>query len=57
MQRPDGKGSNRSVKYRRLERSRLKKCFIVRYADDFKIFCGNFEEAKRIELAVEDFFA
>ncbi|MGM9963251.1 MAG: group II intron reverse transcriptase/maturase [Holdemanella porci] len=55
MQRPDGKGSNRSVKYRRLERSRLKKCFIVRYADDFKIFCGNFEEAKRIELAVEDF--
>lgn len=54
-QRPDGKGTNRTVKYRMLERSNLKKCFIVRYADDFKIFTDNYLNAKRIELAVEDF--
>lgn len=54
-QRPDGKGTNRTVKYRMLERSNLKKCFIVRYADDFKIFTDNYLDAKRIELAVEDF--
>lgn len=55
IQRPDGKGTNRVVKYRRLERSRLKKCFIVRYADDFKIFCDNYVDAKRIKMGVEDF--
>lgn len=54
-QRPDGKGTNRVVKYRMLERSNLKKCFIVRYADDFKIFCNSLEDAKRMKLAVEDF--
>ncbi|WP_343083094.1 group II intron reverse transcriptase/maturase [Blautia producta] len=53
--RPDGKGTNRVVKYKMLERSNLKKCFIVRYADDFKVFCENFEDAKRIKMAVEDF--
>lgn len=54
-ERPDGKGTNRVVKYRMLERSNLKKCFIVRYADDFKIFCENYDGAKRMFYAVKDF--
>lgn len=53
--RPDGKGTNRSSKYRRLERSNLKKCFIVRYADDFKVFCEDYNSAKRMKIAIEDF--
>ena len=54
-ERPDGKGTNRVVKYRMLERSKLKKCFIIRYADDFKIFCENHDDAKRVFYAVKDF--
>ncbi|MCQ2969765.1 MAG: hypothetical protein MJ191_06620 [Clostridium sp.] len=54
-ERADGKGTNRVVKYRMLERSELKKCFIVRYADDFKIFCECYEDARKVKFAVEDF--
>ena len=54
-QRPDGKGTNRVVKYRMLERSNLKKCFIVRYADDFKVFCENYEDAQKMKSALIDF--
>ena len=55
-ERPDGKGTNACVKYKHLtNKSKLKKCYIVRYADDFKIFCGNYEEAVRISYAVKDF--
>ena len=34
-----------------LKKSNLKRCYIVRYADDFKIFCDNYEDAKRIYIA------
>lgn len=54
-ERSDGKGTNRSVKYRKLEKSNLKKCFIVRYADDFKIFCDDYDSAKRVFYGVVDF--
>lgn len=54
-QRPDGKGTNRSVKYTMLKKSNLKKCFIVRYADDFKIFTDSHSQAVRIQLGVKDF--
>lgn len=55
-ERPDGKGSNVCVKYKRLgDKSRLKKCFIVRYADDFKIFCGDYKSAVKVSFAVKDF--
>ena len=38
-----------SEKYRTLRnRSRLKEMFIVRYADDFKIFCRNYDTANRV---------
>lgn len=35
-------------KYSALRRTNLKECYIVRYADDFKIFCRNHEDAKRM---------
>ena len=38
-------------RYRLLEATRLKKIFIVRYADDFRIFCRNKDEAGRIKAA------
>ena len=53
--RPDGKGTNRSVKYNMLKRSRLKKCFITRYADNFKIFCQDYDTAVRIKHSTIDF--
>lgn len=33
--------------------SNLKECFIVRYADDFKIFCRTFEQAQKMFIAVQ----
>lgn len=39
-------------KFQALKRSKLKEIFIVRYADDFKIFCRNYNSAKRIFQAV-----
>ncbi len=55
-ERPDGKGTNISVKYKNMsDRSNLKKCFIVRYADDFKIFCGDYNSAVKVSYAVKDF--
>ncbi len=44
---------NRGNQYRALRRSNLKEVFIVRYADDFKIVCKNYDSAKRIFLAVK----
>ncbi len=35
-------------KYRALRGSNLKEVFIVRYADDFKLFCRTYEDAKNI---------
>ncbi len=35
-------------KYRVLRRTNLKECYIVRYADDFKLFCRNYNDAKRM---------
>lgn len=42
---------NRSNVYRALNSSRLKKIFIVRYADDVKIMCKSYKDAKRILIA------
>jgi group II intron reverse transcriptase/maturase len=36
---------SKSKKYRALRNSALKECFIVRYADDFKIFCRKHKDA------------
>jgi len=42
-----------SAKFRALRRTKLKEVYIVRYADDFKLFCRNFNDAKRIFIATE----
>ena len=43
----------RSSHYRALRTSNLKEMFIVRYADDFKIFCKDYHTAKRTFIATE----
>lgn len=48
----NGKAIN-SNKYRALRKTDLKEMYIVRYADDFKIFCNNYESAQRILKAVK----
>lgn len=40
--------SDNSKKYRALKTSRLKEVYIVRYCDDFKLFCRNRNEAIRV---------
>jgi 5-methylcytosine-specific restriction endonuclease McrA len=43
----------RYIKYKSLRRaSELKEIYIVRYADDFKILCRNYETASKIKIAV-----
>lgn len=41
-------------KYTAQRKTKLKEMFIVRYADDFKIFCRNYNDAVKIRVAVED---
>ena len=43
----------RSHKYRALRKSKMKEIFIVRYADDFKIFCKDFNTAQKIFHATQ----
>lgn len=40
-------------KYRALKATKLKEMYIVRYADDFKIFCRTMDAAERTFIAVE----
>jgi len=44
---------DQSKKYRELRKTRLKECYIVRYADDFKIFCRKHSDAVRLFAAVK----
>lgn len=46
---------NKSHKYEAIRKTNLKEMFIVRYADDFKIFCRNYEDAMRAYYATVDF--
>lgn len=46
--------STKSKKYRALRKSKMKEIFIVRYADDFKIFCKNEKIAKKIYYSVKE---
>jgi len=39
---------------RAIKASKLKKFFFVRYADDFKIFCRDYETAQKIYIATKD---
>lgn len=52
------KYSRNDAKYLALKsNSKLKKMFIVRYADDFKIFCEDSKTAKKIFIAVENWIS
>ena len=42
-----------SSKYRALRTSKLKECYLVRYADDFKILCRYHNDAKRLFIATQ----
>lgn len=44
---------DRSSTYRALRESNLKECYIVRYADDFKIFCRRRSDAVKMFEAVK----
>ena len=45
---------NCSKKYRAIRNTNLKEIFVVRYADDFKIFCKDYETAQKIYTATRD---
>jgi RNA-directed DNA polymerase len=47
--------STNGSKYQHLKKTALKECFIVRYADDFKIMCRTRSQAIRMNYAVRDF--
>lgn len=49
--RDKGKGIDRSNQYRALRKTNLKEVYIVRYADDFKIFCRKRSDADKIFYA------
>jgi len=46
------KVTDNSAKYNALKSTELKEMYLVRYADDFKIFCRNRSDAKKIYAAV-----
>jgi RNA-directed DNA polymerase len=43
------------IKYQALKKSGLKECFIVRYADDFKVLCRTRSQAIKMNYAIKDF--
>lgn len=49
-----GNSTDKGYQFKLLKtKTRLKECYIVRYADDFKIFCSNPNHAKRLFIAVQ----
>jgi len=42
-------------KVRELKKSNLKECYIVRYADDFKVLCRTRSQAVKMNYAIKDF--
>lgn len=44
---------DQSKKFRALRKTKLKECYIVRYADDFKIFCQKHSDAVRLFAATK----
>lgn len=43
---------NVGTAYRAMRKTKLKEMYIVRYADDFRIFCRNREDAEKVKTAV-----
>ena len=44
---------DQSNKYRALQKTKMKEMFLVRYADDFKIFCRDYKTAQKVYNAVK----
>lgn len=44
---------NKGSIYLALKKTRLKECFIIRYADDFKVFCRNKQAADTLFIAIK----
>lgn len=42
-------------KYQPMKKTNLKECFIVRYADDFKVLCRTRSQAIKMNYAIKDF--
>ena len=55
--RQDVDADDRSHGYRTMRTTRLKEMYIVRYADDFRIFCKNAETAHKIMEAVKQWLS
>ncbi len=51
--KPDKRNGSEGHKYEVLKKTKLKEVFIVRYADDFKIFCRYRSHAKKIFQATQ----
>lgn len=49
-----GLGGFNTNKYRTLRNSNLKKVFIVRYADDFKLMCKDYKTAEKMYIASKE---
>jgi RNA-directed DNA polymerase len=47
--------STNGSKYQHLKKTALKECFIVRYADDFKVMCRTRSQAIKMNYALKDF--
>ncbi len=52
---PDFQYKTNGIKYQALKKSELKECYIVRYADDFKVLCRTRSQAFRMNYAIKDF--
>lgn len=50
-------GENKSAGYHAMKKTGLKEMFIVRYADDFRIFCRTKDAAERARIAVTQWLA
>lgn len=48
---------NLGNEYKALRKTKLKEMYIVRYADDFKIFCRTRQDAIKIKMAVTDWIS
>ena len=44
---------NKGGTYIKLRKTRLKECHLVRYADDFKVFCKKYADAVKLKYAIE----
>ena len=45
--------ANKNPIYSALRKTKLKECYIVRYADDFKIFCRTRDDAEKLFIATQ----